>query len=72
MLGDVRVERIRRERLATADELESIGRHDQVEITGFVADGAIAVRNLELRRRNHFESHATAMTASGVCAHTFG
>jgi hypothetical protein len=72
MLGDVRVERISRERLTAADQLEPIGRYDQMQIPVFVANGAIAVRDLELRRCDYFEADATAVTAAGVCAHTPG
>ena len=69
MLGDVRVERIGRKRFAAADQLEAIGGYDQMQIPEFVAHGAVAVDDFELRRCDHFESDAPAMTATGVGTH---
>ena len=70
MLGDVGVERVRRQQIAAADELETIGRHDQMQEAVLTADGAVAVRDLDIGRRRDLEAHATAMTASGVYTHT--
>src|SRR5450631_3098307 len=69
MLGNLRVERIGRERFTTADQLEPVGRHDQMQISIFAADRAIAVRDFECRGRNYFEADAAAMTAAHVCTH---
>ena len=70
MLGDMGVERVRRQRIAAADELETIGRHDQMQEPVLAADGSIAVGDLDFSRGRHFKAYATAMTAAGVCAHT--
>ena len=70
MLGDMGIEGVRRQRIAAADELETIGRHDQMQEPVLAADGAIAVRDLDISRGRHFEAYSTAMTAAGVCTHT--
>src|SRR5580698_3192754 len=69
MLRDMRVEGIRGERFAAADQFESIGGYDQMQISVFAANRTIAVRHFQLRRRDHLEADSTAMTAAGVCGH---
>src|SRR5271166_6727728 len=69
MLGDVCIERIRRERFAAAEKFESLGRHDQMQIPGLAAHGAVAVGDLEVRRCDYFEADAAAVTTAAVRTH---
>ena len=69
MLRDLGVERIRRERIAAAQQLESLGRHDQVQKPDFAANGTVAFGNIEMRRRHDFEADAAAVATAGVGEH---
>ena len=70
VLGDVGIERVGRQRIAAADQLEAVRRHDEVQIPELAADGAIAVRDLEVGRRDDLETNAAAMTTTGVGRHS--
>ena len=70
MLGDMGIERVRRQRIAPGDELETIGGHDQMQEPVLAADGAIAVGDLDMSRGRDFEAYSTAMTSAGVCTHS--
>jgi hypothetical protein len=69
MLRDMGVERVCRQRIAAADELETIGGQDQMQEPVLAANGTVAVRDLDTSRSRDFEAHSTAVTAAGVCAH---
>lgn len=69
MLGDMRVERVRTERLAAAEQVEPIRGYDQMQIADFGADGAIAIGDFELRGRPYLEADAAAVTTACMRNH---
>jgi len=69
MLRNLRVERIRRERVAAGQQFEALGRHDQMQISGHAAHGAIAFGDGNSGGRDDFEADAAAMAAACVGAH---
>jgi hypothetical protein len=67
------VERIGGQGVGAADQFESIGGHDQMQVAGLAANGAVAIRDLDSGGGRHFESDPTAMTTAAVyLRHPFG
>src|SRR5262249_29414995 len=66
VLCDVGVERVRRERVLTLEELEALGGHDQMQIARLGANGAVALGDAKLGGRLHLEAHPAAVTAARV------
>ncbi|MNC88494.1 hypothetical protein D3C83_43110 [compost metagenome] len=69
MPGGARIERVGGQRLAPADQREAIGRHDEVQVSRFAADRAVALGHPDFRRRQHFEPHPPAVTTARVLDH---
>jgi len=69
VLRRVRVEAVGSQHLISGKQLEAIRGNDKVQVTRLAAYGAIALRDLKTRRRDHLESYTTTMTTSGVCDH---
>lgn len=69
MLRGMGIETVRRKHAPSAEKLEAIGRHDEMKVSGFATDGAIALGNLDSRRRRDLEPDASTVTTSSVLDH---
>src|SRR5713226_4262998 len=69
MLRSVSVEAVSRQNVATGKQLEAIAGNDEMQVACLATYGAIALGNLQLGRRKHLESDATAVTTPCVCDH---
>ena len=67
----MRVEAVLGQRLTSGKQLKTIRGNDKVQVTGLAAHGAIALRDLKLRRRDRLESDTTTVTTTSVCNHRF-
>ncbi len=65
------VEAVRGQHLISGKQFEAIRRNDKVQVTRLAAHGAIALRDLKLRRRDRLESDTTTVTTTSVCNHPF-
>ena len=72
MLGRVRVEAVGGQDFAPAEKLETLGRDDEVKVSGLAADRAIAFGYPDIGGSAHFEAHAAAVAAAGVEGHGVG
>src|SRR5713101_8767221 len=70
MLRSVSVEAVSRQNVATGKQLEAIAGNDEMQVACLATHGAIALGNLQLGRRKHLESDATAVTTPCVFDHT--
>ncbi|MBF8303268.1 MAG: hypothetical protein HW396_1549 [Candidatus Dadabacteria bacterium] len=71
VLRRMSIEAVGGQRLSSGKQLEAIRRNDKVQVARFAAHRAIALRNLQLRRRDHLKSDTTTVTTAGVCDHAF-
>ena len=71
VLRCVSVEAVGGQRLTSGKQREAIRGNDQVQVTRLAAHGAIALRDLQFRWRDHLESDTTTVTTPNVCDHAF-
>ena len=72
MLRHARAEGVAREAVGALQQAEARRRHDQVQETGHVADGAVAFAHRDARRRLELETHLCAMAAAVMDRHARG
>ena len=72
VLGRVRVEPVGVQNLAPAEKLETLGRDDEVQVSGLAANRTVAFGYPEFRRSADLEPHASAVTTAGVEGHRVG
>jgi len=71
VLRRVSVEAVSGQRLTSRKQLEAFRGNDKVQVTRLAAHGAIALRDLQLRWRDHLESDTTTVTTPSVCDRAF-
>src|SRR5580698_5074271 len=64
VLCGARIKRVGAERIRALQQLETLGRHDQMQKTEQAADRAIALFDIEYRGGQDFEAHLAAMAAA--------
>ena len=69
MLGRVSIETVGPERVAAAKQLKSIGRDNEVQVTGLAANGAVAFRYSQSPRSDDLKSDATTVTTTAMRNH---
>jgi hypothetical protein len=69
MLRHTGIKRINLNVILSADQPETVRRHEQMQVARHTADAAITIRYFEVVGRIDFEAHATAMTAAGMSRH---
>src|SRR5215470_9119087 len=69
VLRRVCVESVRGQYVAAGEQLETICRHDKVQVARFAANRAIALGKLKLCRCEHLESDSPAVTTSSMHNH---
>ena len=66
MLRGAGVEAVQSEHFCSRQQPKAGLFHDQVQIAGLAADGAVAVDDRQDRRGEHFEAHGAAVAAAAV------
>ena len=66
MPGDARIERVGGKFRLTPKQLESSARYDQMQVARFGANGAVALRALDLLRRFNLEGDGSAVALARV------
>lgn len=69
MLRGMGIETVRRKHVPPVEKLEAIRWHDEMKVPSLAANGAIALGNLDSRRRRDLEPDASAVTTSSVLDH---
>src|SRR2546423_10316974 len=69
MFGDLRVERVGRERLFALKQSKPRFRYDEMKVPELTTHRAIAFSDGQTRRCGHLEAHFSAVTASAMANH---
>ncbi len=71
MLRRLCVEAVGAQHFTAAQQHKPIAGHDEMQVAGLAADGAIAFRYLDAGRGQDLEPYPAAVTSTGVSNHAF-